>query len=107
MRRRSKGFNTPVNVPSQMAARLKLLYHSQIIQSLQLGGQQLNFLHSLRWRAAASVFVCLMVLFTGMMSLHAQENAGSIQGVVLDPRGLAVQGATVVIANAASVQRTV
>jgi iron complex outermembrane receptor protein len=37
---------------------------------------------------------------------RAQENGGTIQGTVVDPQGQAVQGATVVVANAARVEHT-
>ncbi len=53
------------------------------------------------------MFVCLIAMVIGMSSLHAQSGAGSIQGVVLDPRGQAVQGATVVVASPTKIVQTV
>jgi len=58
-----------------------------------------------RWRSAASVFVCLIVLFSNMNLLHAQ-NAGNVQGVVSDPQGHPIAGAAVAIASASRVERT-
>jgi iron complex outermembrane receptor protein len=52
------------------------------------------------------VVVCLASLFAGIGALHAQAGDGSIQGTVVDPRGQAVQGATVVVASASAVERT-
>ncbi len=60
-----------------------------------------------QWRTATTVLVCLIATIIGMSSLHAQGGAGSIQGVVLDPRGQAVQGATVVVASPAKIVQTV
>ena len=61
-----------------------------------------------KWRTATSKFVCLMVLILGMSklgvsNLYAQGGTGSIQGVVLDSRGLAVPGAAVAVAAVGSV----
>ncbi len=59
-----------------------------------------------KWHTAASVFVCLMLVISGSIRLHGQGNAGGLQGVVLDPRGQAVAGASVAIASATQVERT-
>src|ERR1700731_90559 len=59
-----------------------------------------------KWRTVTGMFVCLMALIIGMSSLQAQSAAGSIQGVVLDPRGQAVQGAAVAVASPTGVVRT-
>jgi iron complex outermembrane receptor protein len=58
------------------------------------------------WLKATSMLVCLMVLMLGMNRLHAQDNAGTIRGVLTDPRGQAVQGASVAIASTMQVKRT-
>jgi len=59
-----------------------------------------------RWPWAACVVVCLLLVSAGMSRLHAQSNAGSIQGTVLDQGGNAVQGATVaVVTDVAVVQK--
>ena len=60
-----------------------------------------------RWRTATSVFVCLIVMIIGMSNLYAQGGTGSIQGLVLDSRGQAVAGATVVVASATKIVQTV
>lgn len=59
-----------------------------------------------RWRTAVTLFVCLGVVLPGMMRLHAQANAGALQGTVLDPRGQAVVGASVAIASPVKLERT-
>ena len=59
-----------------------------------------------KWRTATRMFVCLMVLIIGMYRGHAQSGAGSIQGVVLDPQGQAVKGATVAVESPIAVVRT-
>jgi len=53
-----------------------------------------------------TVFVCLVVFMTGTSNLSAQSATGSIQGVVLDPQGQAVQGATIAVASPSDVVRT-
>ncbi len=58
------------------------------------------------WHKAALVFVCLMVSIQGMSRLYGQSNTGVIQGMVVDPSGQAIKGATVAVANAAQVVRT-
>src|SRR5258708_30182630 len=59
-----------------------------------------------KWRRATGMFVGLMALIIGMSRLQAQSAAGSIQGVVLDPRGQAVQGGAVAVASSTGVVRT-
>jgi iron complex outermembrane recepter protein len=57
------------------------------------------------WRKATGVLVCLAIMFAGMSRLHGQ-NAGAIQGTVLDPSGQAIKGAAVAVTNAALLKRT-
>ena len=51
-----------------------------------------------------TILFCLSVfLFSAISStIHAQSNAGSISGVVTDPSGAVIPGATVVIQNPVS-----
>jgi iron complex outermembrane receptor protein len=58
------------------------------------------------WRKAAVLFVCLTVLIPATRRLHGQENAGTIQGTVVDPSGQSIKGAAVAVINAAQIQRT-
>ncbi len=48
---------------------------------------------------AAFLFSCLMTLNAGMNQLHSQSSTGTIQGIVTDPAGPAVEGATVAVLN--------
>lgn len=51
-----------------------------------------------------SVFICFFILagLTGLSSLQAQSNSGSIAGTVSDPSGAVIPGATVTIQNPVS-----
>ena len=59
------------------------------------------------WRQATYLLVCLMVVFSGMSRLHAQGDAGAIQGTVTDQQGQAISGATVVLAGASQGEHAV
>ena len=51
--------------------------------------------------------MCLVLVFFAVAAgAQSQDRAGSIQGTVVDPRGQAVQGATVAIVSASQVERT-
>ncbi len=57
-------------------------------------------------RSAAAVLVCLMALIAGASGLHGQNQAGALQGSVVDPSGKAIQGAVITATNAADVNRS-
>jgi iron complex outermembrane recepter protein len=62
--------------------------------------------HSM-WRLATPLFVCLVVVVSQLVALHAQEPvAGSIHGSVTDLRGQAIQGATITVTNGTDLKRT-
>ena len=52
--------------------------------------------------AAARLLVCVLSVFVAASSLAFAQQRGAISGKVLDPDGLALPGATVVITNAAT-----
>lgn len=58
------------------------------------------------WRKATVAVVCLIAIVSGASRSHAQANAGTIQGTVVDPSGEGIRGAAVAVANAAQVVRT-
>jgi len=58
---------------------------------------------SKQWRhLAASLIVCLMISIAGTSCSHAQDNAGTIQGTVVDQSGQAIQGAAIAVSSAAN-----
>lgn len=59
-----------------------------------------------RWRKATSVFVCLVILLSSAFRVAAQNNSGSIQGVVLDSRGQAIQNASITVSTPSAVERS-
>lgn len=61
---------------------------------------------TMMWRNVAVVIVCLIALAAGTSRLHAQKAAGAIDGLVIDPNGQAIKGATVAVSNAAQFVRT-
>ncbi|HKF50238.1 MAG TPA: TonB-dependent receptor [Terracidiphilus sp.] len=61
---------------------------------------------SRKWRVATAVFVCLVSLVAGTTRSHGQANAGAIHGVVVDPRGQVVVGASIAVTSTTDVQRT-
>src|SRR5579871_1479603 len=59
------------------------------------------------WRFATPLLVCLIVLFTHLVTLNAQDlAAGSIHGTVADLRGQVIQGATIAVTNGTDLKRT-
>ncbi len=58
------------------------------------------------WRRAACVFVCLIMTIAGTSRLHGQQNAGAIQGTVLDSAGKAIKDAAVAVTSAGLLKST-
>jgi iron complex outermembrane recepter protein len=57
--------------------------------------------YSKKWRKAMRILVCLLAVVLTALPMHGQQGAsGSIQGTIVDPRGQAVQGASVLLRNA-------
>jgi len=52
-----------------------------------------------RWTSGLFVILCLMLLL--MTPLYGQKITGTISGVVTDPSGAVIPGATVVVTNSA------
>jgi len=50
-----------------------------------------------RWQLAASMILCLLIINSGIIGLHAQGNTGSIHGTVTDQAGHSLQGVNVAV----------
>ena len=53
-------------------------------------------------RPAAGIFVSLALVFASVPFAYAQSNSGTVHGVILDPSGAAIAGASVTIQNPVS-----
>lgn len=67
----------------------------------------MNFRILKKWPLATSLVVCLLAVCAGASRVRAQENAGAIQGSVVDASGQVIKDAAVAIASELQVERRV